>query len=33
LLGVLTFSSLFVITANLLTDLSYRWIDPRLRGK
>ena len=33
LLGVLTFSSLFVITANLLTDLSYRWIDPRLRGR
>jgi peptide/nickel transport system permease protein len=33
LLGVLTFSSLFVITANLLTDLSYHWIDPRLRGK
>lgn len=33
LLGVLTFSSLFVIAANLLTDLSYRWIDPRLRGK
>ena len=33
LLGVLTFSSLFVISANLLTDLSYRWIDPRLRGK
>ena len=33
LLGVLTFSSLLVILANLLTDLSYRWIDPRLRGK
>jgi hypothetical protein len=33
LLGVLTFSSLLVIAANLLTDLSYRWIDPRLRGK
>jgi len=31
LLGVLTFSSLFVIAANLLTDVSYRWIDPRLR--
>jgi peptide/nickel transport system permease protein len=33
LLGVLTFSSLMVIAANLLTDMSYRWIDPRLRGK
>ena len=33
LLGVLTFSALLVILANLLTDLSYRWIDPRLRGK
>jgi peptide/nickel transport system permease protein len=33
LLGVLTFSSMMVIAANLLTDLSYRWIDPRLRGK
>jgi peptide/nickel transport system permease protein len=33
LLGVLTFSSMLVIAANLLTDLSYRWIDPRLRGK
>ena len=33
LLGVLTFSSLLVIAANLLTDLSYRWVDPRLRGK
>ena len=33
LLGVLTFSSLLVIAANLLTDLSYRWIDPRLRVK
>lgn len=33
LLGVLTFSAMLVIAANLLTDLSYRWIDPRLRGK
>ncbi len=31
LLGVLTFSAALVIVANLLTDLSYRWIDPRLR--
>ncbi len=33
LLGVLTFSALLVIVANLLTDMSYRWVDPRLRGK
>ena len=33
LMGVLTFSALLVIVANLLTDLSYRWIDPRLRGR
>jgi peptide/nickel transport system permease protein len=33
LLGVLTFSAILVIVANLLTDLSYRWIDPRLRGR
>jgi len=33
LLGVLTFSSMLVIAANLLTDLSYRWIDPRLRDR
>ena len=33
LLGVLTFSAVLVIVANLLTDLSYRWIDPRLRGR
>ena len=33
LLGVLTFSAMLVIVANLLTDLSYRWINPRLRGR
>lgn len=33
LLGVLTYSALLVIVANVLTDLSYRWIDPRLRGR
>jgi peptide/nickel transport system permease protein len=31
LLGVLTFSAMLVIVANLLTDLAYRLIDPRLR--
>ncbi|HPU52586.1 MAG TPA: ABC transporter permease [Burkholderiaceae bacterium] len=33
LLGILTFSAILVIVANLLTDLSYRWLDPRLRGR
>jgi peptide/nickel transport system permease protein len=29
-LGLLFFSSLIVVTANLLTDLCYRLIDPRI---
>jgi peptide/nickel transport system permease protein len=33
LLGVLFFSSVLVIAANQLTDLAYRWIDPRLRSR
>lgn len=33
LLGVLFFSSVLVIVANQLTDLTYRWIDPRLRSR
>lgn len=33
LLGVLFFSSVLVILANQLTDLAYRWIDPRLRSR
>ena len=33
LLGALTFSAILVIVANLLTDLTYRWIDPRLRNR
>ncbi|MFN5512637.1 MAG: ABC transporter permease [Burkholderiales bacterium] len=33
LLGVLFFSSVLVIAANQLTDLTYRWIDPRLRSR
>ena len=32
-LGVLFFASAMVVVANLLTDLSYRLADPRLRGK
>jgi len=31
LLGVLFFSALIVIVVNILTDLSYTWIDPRIR--
>ena len=31
LLGILFFSALIVIVANLLTDFSYRLIDPRIR--
>ncbi len=31
ILGILFFSSLIVIVANLLTDLSYRLIDPRIK--
>ncbi len=31
ILGILFFSSLIVIVANILTDLSYRLIDPRIK--
>ena len=33
IMGVLFFASAMVVVANLLTDLSYRLADPRLRGK
>lgn len=33
ILGVLFFASLMVVVANIVTDLSYRLADPRLRGK
>ena len=32
-LGVLFFASFMVVVANILTDLSYRLADPRLRGR
>ncbi|MFZ6763042.1 ABC transporter permease [Pseudoroseomonas sp. WGS1072] len=32
LLGVLVVSALLVMVANLLTDLAYRLVDPRIRG-
>ncbi|MCU4162034.1 ABC transporter permease [Acidiphilium sp. AL] len=32
LLGLLLFSAVLVIIANLLTDLAYRRLDPRIRG-
>ena len=31
ILGILFFSSLVVVVANLLTDMVYRIIDPRIR--
>ena len=31
IMGVLFFASAAVVVANILTDLSYRWADPRLR--
>ncbi len=33
IMGVLFFASAMVVVANLLTDISYRWADPRLRGR
>lgn len=33
ILGVLFFASLMVVVANILTDISYRIADPRLRGR
>ena len=33
ILGILLLASAMVVVANLLTDLSYRLVDPRLRGK
>ena len=32
ILGVLFFASAMVVIANIITDLSYRLADPRLRG-
>jgi len=31
ILGILLFSALIVIAVNLLTDLAYRLVDPRIR--
>ena len=33
ILGVLFFASAMVVVANIITDLSYRLADPRLRGE
>ncbi|MDQ2090793.1 ABC transporter permease [Marimonas arenosa] len=33
IMGVLFFASAMVVIANILTDISYRWADPRLRGR
>jgi len=32
LMAVLFFSAMMVMIANILTDMVYRWIDPRIRG-
>jgi len=32
LMAVLFFSAMMVMLANILTDMVYRWIDPRIRG-
>lgn len=32
IMGVLFFASAMVVVANIITDLSYRWADPRLKG-
>jgi peptide/nickel transport system permease protein len=32
LMAVLFFSAMMVMIANILTDMLYRWIDPRIRG-
>jgi peptide/nickel transport system permease protein len=31
LMGTVLFSGLLVVTANLIVDLAYRWIDPRIK--
>ena len=33
IMGVLFFASAMVVVANILTAISYRWADPRLRGR
>ena len=33
IMGVLFFASAMVVVANILTDISYRWADSRLRGR
>ncbi len=33
LLGILFFSAIIVVIANMVTDLSYRLIDPRIRAE
>jgi peptide/nickel transport system permease protein len=32
-MGILLISSLLVLAANLLTDIAYHWVDPRIREK
>jgi peptide/nickel transport system permease protein len=30
LLGILLLTSVVVVTANILVDIAYRWLDPRI---
>src|SRR5262249_12512281 len=32
IMGTVMFSATLVVTTNLLVDLLYRWIDPRIKG-
>src|SRR5207248_112548 len=32
IMGAVIFSAAFVVGSNLVVDLLYRWIDPRIRG-
>jgi peptide/nickel transport system permease protein len=32
IMGTVLFAALLVVTANLIVDLAYQWIDPRVRG-
>jgi ABC-type dipeptide/oligopeptide/nickel transport system permease component len=32
IMGTVLFSATLVVTANLVVDLLYRWIDPRIKS-
>ena len=33
LLGIVIISAIFVFTGNLIADIIYKYVDPRLRGE